>query len=171
MSDSVSAHLHLLHTTLSQSLLSMVGYSFLCWSWDIEITYIGEEHKILFATCACEPVVISLARARLWPSSPQQPQIVFTFELMDWAEALLLECQVALKDFCKALYFKCQHLISKVSTSNISIALFMWYFITYVSEGIYTPRLLMHLKSTGEFDWLSYNDGNASSIKVDEGGA
>lgn len=77
---------------------------------------IGEEHKVSFACCGCEPTVITLARARLWPSSPQRPQIVFTFELLDWAEALLLECQVALKDFCKALYFKCQHLLPKVKT-------------------------------------------------------
>lgn len=41
-------------------------------------------------------------------------RFAFTFNLMSWAEALLLECQVALKDFCEALYFKCPHNIMKV---------------------------------------------------------
>ena len=55
-----------------------------------------------------------MTRARLWPASPQNPHLAFSFDLLNWAEALLLECQVAMKDFCKALYFKCPHLIFKV---------------------------------------------------------
>ena len=55
-----------------------------------------------------------MVRARLWPAAPQRPHLAFTFELLDWAEALLLECQVSLKDLCKALCFKCPHLIIKV---------------------------------------------------------
>ena len=55
-----------------------------------------------------------MVRAQLWPAAPKRPQIAFTFELMDWVEALLLECQVSLKDFCKALCFKCPHLVNKV---------------------------------------------------------
>jgi hypothetical protein len=39
--------------------------------------------------------------------------LAFTFELLDWAEALLLECQVSLLDFCKVLWFKCPHLVVK----------------------------------------------------------
>ncbi len=76
---------------------------------------IGEEHNISFVSCSCEPLVVTMARARLWPSTPQRPHLAFTFELLDWAEALLLECQVALKDFCKALFLKCPHLMQKVS--------------------------------------------------------
>lgn len=64
-----------------------------------------------------------MARARLWPSSPQRPHLAFTFELLDWAEALLLECQVALKDFCKALTFKCPHLMQKVTLDVFEIAI------------------------------------------------
>ena len=47
--------------------------------------------------------------ARLWPATAQRPHLAFTFELLDWAEALLLECQVALKDLCKV---KCPHLVT-----------------------------------------------------------
>ena len=42
-------------------------------------------------------------------------QYAFTFELLNWYEALLLECQVALKDFCQALAYKLPYLVVKVS--------------------------------------------------------
>ena len=69
-----------------------------------------------------------MIRARIWPSSPQRPQLAFTFDLLDWAETLLLECQVSVDDFCKALQFKCRHLIMKVSilTHTNSLALIIW---------------------------------------------
>ena len=57
-----------------------------------------------------------MVRARLWPASAQRPHLAFTFELLDWAEVLLLECQVALKDLCKALHLKHPHLVTKVDT-------------------------------------------------------
>ena len=74
----------------------------------------GIEHTILFVTCQCESVSETLARARLWPATPQNPRYAFCFELLDWCEALLLECQVSLKDLCEALYYKCPHLVVKV---------------------------------------------------------
>ena len=66
--------------------------------------FIGCEHK-------CEPIVVTMVRARLWPATPN---LAFTFELLNWTEAMLLECQVSLMDFCKALCFKCPHFVSKV---------------------------------------------------------
>jgi hypothetical protein len=47
-----------------------------------------------------------MCRAQLWPATPTNPQYAFSFALLDWAEALLLECQVSLKDFCSALTFR-----------------------------------------------------------------
>ena len=41
----------------------------------------------------------------LFPATPCQPKIAFTFHLLDLLEALLLECQVATQDFVSALYF------------------------------------------------------------------
>ncbi len=70
-------------------------------------------HKICIL--CCEPLVFTLIRARLWPSSPQRPHFAFAFELLDWTEALLLEAKVSLNDFCKALYFKCFNIMMKVS--------------------------------------------------------
>ena len=72
----------------------------------------------MLACNACEPLVFTMARARLWPSSPWRPQYVFSFELLDWAEALLLEAQVSINDFCKAVHFKCCHNVTKLLLFN-----------------------------------------------------
>ncbi len=78
------------------------------------LTMLGEECQAQFATCSCEPLVLPLARARLWPSSPQHPHFTFAFELLDWTEVLLLEAQASLNDLYKALYFKCSNIMTKV---------------------------------------------------------
>ena len=75
----------------------------------IMFAFTGTEHDITFMYCQCEPLVITMIRAQLWPATAQRPHLAFTFGLLDWAEALLLECQVALKDLCKALCFRCPH--------------------------------------------------------------
>ena len=59
----------------------------------------GMEHNIQFLYCDCEPLPLTLVRAKLWPATPQYPRYAFTFNLLDWAEVLLLECHVALKEF------------------------------------------------------------------------
>ena len=41
----------------------------------------------------CEPIAVTLVRVRLWPATPQNPRYAFCFDLLDWCEALLLECQ------------------------------------------------------------------------------
>ena len=74
----------------------------------------GIEHKVWYTFCDCEPIAVTLTRASLWPSTPHNPRYAFTFALLDWAEALMLECQVALKDFCGTLKFKCPLDTSKV---------------------------------------------------------
>ena len=78
--------------------------------------YTGVEHQIKFCCCDCESMCTTMVRARLWPASPRFPQLAFTFEVLDWAEALLLECHVAVGEFCRALYFKCPVLVKKVCT-------------------------------------------------------
>ncbi len=72
------------------------------------------EHPLHFMSCGCEPLPLTLFRANLWPATPHSPKLVFTFKLLDWVEALMLECQVALKDFCKALYFRCPYELKQV---------------------------------------------------------
>ena len=58
------------------------------------MSVLGNEH-ISFVYCGCEPLVAAVVHARLWPATPQYARLVFCFELLDRAEALLLECQVA----------------------------------------------------------------------------
>ena len=69
---------------------------------------------VTLTCCQCETIAVAMARARLWPATAQNPQLAFTFELLDWAEALLYECQVAVKDFLAALKFKYPHIVTKV---------------------------------------------------------
>ena len=61
------------------------------------------EHTVSILCCKCEPLAVTLVRARLWPATAQNPRLAFTFDLLDWAEALMYECQVALKDLWGAL--------------------------------------------------------------------
>ena len=84
------------------------------------IMIIGLEHQLLFITCSCELLSVTLARAELWPATPTNPRYAFSFTLLDWAEALLLESQVALKDFCKSLSFRCPFHLLKVFTLILS---------------------------------------------------
>lgn len=84
------------------------------------------EHDVLMVTCDCEPLPITLVRARLWPATPLFPKYAFTFGLLDWAEALLLECHVSLKDFCNALYFRCPYQVEKVLITRSRIIVINW---------------------------------------------
>ena len=76
---------------------------------------VGAQHKFKFIYCDCEPLAVLLVRAKLWPATPHHPRFAFTFGLLDWAEALMLECQVSLKDFNNALKFRNPFCALKVS--------------------------------------------------------
>ena len=62
-------------------------------------------HSLSVMFCSCETEVETLLRARLFPATPKLPQLVFTFEFMDWLEALMLECHVSTYDFVGAVGF------------------------------------------------------------------
>ena len=68
------------------------------------------EHTISVSSCQCEQLALTLIWARLWPATVQNPRLAFTFNLLDWAEALIYECQVALKDLWGALQYKVPNL-------------------------------------------------------------
>ena len=63
----------------------------------------GNQHNLSVVFCHCEPEAVTLIRYNLWPATPSSPIQAFHFDLLDWLEALLLECQVAVKDFVHAL--------------------------------------------------------------------
>lgn len=78
------------------------------------VVFIGTSHMVRILCCDCEPLTVTLCRANLWPASPTNPRVAFTYGLLDLVEALLLECQVALKDFCSALKYRNPFPILKV---------------------------------------------------------
>ena len=65
--------------------------------------YIGIPRSINFQFCSCESDCIKLIRVHYWPATSTKPQIVFDFHFLDWLEALLLECQVAVQDMTQVI--------------------------------------------------------------------
>lgn len=78
-----------------------------------------------FMSCGCEPLAVTMARAELWPATPTNPRYAFVFPLLDWAEALLLESQVSLKDFCNTLKYRCPFHLLKVNNRQHLLAIMM----------------------------------------------
>ncbi len=63
----------------------------------------GSFHSTILTFCGCETEVQTLLRNNLFPATPKQPQLAFTFQLLDWLEAVMLECHVAVQDFVSAV--------------------------------------------------------------------
>lgn len=64
---------------------------------------IGVQHNVMFMFCHCFGEVDTLLHFELFPATPKRPTVAFSFQLLDYLEALLLECQVAVSDFIGAL--------------------------------------------------------------------
>ena len=67
--------------------------------------YIGIQRDICFQLCNCISESQALIRAGFFPATPEHPRLAFAVELLDLLEALLLECQVPVKDFVAALQY------------------------------------------------------------------
>ena len=98
------------------------------------ILWIGMEHTVSIACCQCEPLAVTVVRAWLWPATAQNLHLAFTFDLLDWAEALTYECQVALKDLWAALQFSVLFLITWWNCF-VNNALTLLYVFTRYSHG------------------------------------
>ena len=104
---------------------------------------LGINHKIQFTCCACEPLGVTLTRANLWPATPSNPRFAFSFALLDLAEALLLECQVAVKDFCNVLRFRNPFSMLKVSyLHHVSVHYYKLWFGNYCSISVINVHLV-----------------------------
>lgn len=101
-------------------------------------------------TCNCEPLAVTLVRARLWPATPHHPKYAFTFNLLDLAESMLLECQVALRDFCNALYFRSPHPVLQVSNGSYQTNVFWVIGFHLCREEMYILPWSMLSKNTGK---------------------
>ena len=82
-------------------------------------TNVGIPRKINFPFCACESDCVKLIRLHYWPATSSKPQIAFTFHFLDWLEALLLECQVAVQDMTQAISYLIRDQIGQVCHSVI----------------------------------------------------
>lgn len=69
----------------------------------VDYTFVGCYHSVCVTFCGCESEVETLMRSRLFAATPKQPKLAFTFDLLDWFEALILECQVPAQDFVAAI--------------------------------------------------------------------
>ena len=54
--------------------------------------------------CRCLDEVQTLISLRMFPATPNNPRLVFLFELFDLLESLFLDCQLPIEDFVTALY-------------------------------------------------------------------
>ena len=87
-------------------------------------------HSVCVTFCACESEVETLIRSRLFAATPKQPQLAFTFDLLDWFEALMLECQVPAQDFVAAIGVLADSQLMKVRTHvhfDIKIRVLLYY--------------------------------------------
>ena len=101
--------------------------------------------------CSCEEDAITLMRLQYWPATPVRPSTAFSFQLLDWLEALLLECQVSLHDVSAAVQFLNDKKV--VCEVSIIIIIIVYKIIILMYNRGYNRlcilALLMHLKSTG----------------------
>ncbi|XP_014669631.1 PREDICTED: uncharacterized protein LOC106810710 [Priapulus caudatus] len=63
----------------------------------------GRQHSVQLTVCSCNSAAVTMLRYGLWPSTPTNPQVAFTIELMELLRLLVLECQVSVKGFCEVL--------------------------------------------------------------------
>ena len=69
------------------------------------VVFCREGVGVLFTSCGCEALAITLARAELRPATLSNPRCALSFSLLDRADGLLVESQVSLKDFCNSLSY------------------------------------------------------------------
>ena len=73
----------------------------------------GNQHRLKVQLCMCEAEAITFLRFNLWPATPVRPSLVFEVELLEWLEALLLECCISVQGFCYSIDVKIGRRISR----------------------------------------------------------
>ncbi len=107
--------------------------------------------------CACESEVETLLKAHLFPATPKQPQLAFTFQLFDWLEVLMLECQIAVQDFVAAFEILTSSKLHQVnfvySVLVIDLTLLVW---IRQKSATFIQSSLIVLKSIGMVFYYTY---------------
>ena len=95
---------------------------------------------------------VTLVHLHYWPATPTRPSTAFSFQLLDWIEAVLLECQVSLSDISAAIEFLHSSGISEVLHNVSARILALSHYTLYRSDTRnFTLVLLMHSKNTGSY--------------------
>ena len=82
---------------------------------DIYYLCTGCFQTLTITFCVCVSEAETLLQLGLFPATPKQPQLAFALPLLDWMEALMLECQVSAQDFVAALGVLTDALLMKVN--------------------------------------------------------
>lgn len=69
---------------------------------------VGAEHNIIFKCYQCEPLPVTMVRARIWPAFPHHPKLAFTFWVFGLGRSISPGVSNSVEGF--ALYFKCPQL-------------------------------------------------------------
>lgn len=72
----------------------------------IFFTCSGRLHYVQIFWCKCIPLSVSLVRCGFWPAMPENPSVGFAWDLLEMLRALMLECQISVQGFCRALRCK-----------------------------------------------------------------
>lgn len=100
--------------------------------------------------CSCVEDAVTLVHLQYWPATPTQPSTAFSFQLLDWLEAILLECQVSLSDISAAMEFLHSSRISEVFNCIVLLLNLHTTLLHCRSDTRnFTLVLSMHLKNTG----------------------
>ena len=86
--------------------------------------------------CSCVPDAVKLVQLHYWPGTPQQPSTAFSFELLDWIEALFLECQVALQDVSAAFQFLMEDKVMNKVNGYVWYTMYLWMVVNSNCEYI-----------------------------------
>ena len=76
--------------------------------------------------CKCKLDAHRLMELGYWPATPSRPVVAFSMSLMDWMEATLLECQIAVQDFMRAL--------KMLITEKFDLVILYTYVFMYISD-------------------------------------
>ena len=96
----------------------MVGITFTSNLFSMKaFVHVGIPRNISFPFCTCESDCIKLIRLHYWPATSSKPLIAFTFQFLDWLEALLLEYQVAVQDMTQAISYLIKDKLGQVRHS------------------------------------------------------
>ena len=92
------------------TIVSMKGTYMTCFLYVMSHTLcymhiiIGYHHGITICFCKCKSMIERMVDLRLWPATPNCPQVAFDIDLLDVVHAAMVECQVSLHHACNMLW-------------------------------------------------------------------